>query len=83
MADDAPSGLAALFEAPTIWPAGLRIGEMVSETKIFLPSLRRRIVSNGGTLWPLFIRAMISSSSLRSRSGISMRMDRPIASSAV
>jgi hypothetical protein len=35
----------AIFEAPMMRPASLRIGETLSETSMMVPSLRRRFVS--------------------------------------
>jgi hypothetical protein len=42
----------AIFEAPTIVPLPSTIGETVTETSTSLPSLRRRLVSNGSTRRP-------------------------------
>jgi hypothetical protein len=38
-----------IAEAPTIVPAGLRIGDMVNETGTIVPSFRRRVVSRRST----------------------------------
>ena len=50
----------AIFEAPTIAPLASRIGEMVTETSIFVPSFLTRTVSKCSMLSPRRMRARMS-----------------------
>ena len=73
----------AIFDAPMIAPASLRIGDTVIEIGTSVPSLRRRQVSKWSTTSPLRIRRSTSSSSDWRSSGTISRIDLPMASAAL
>ena len=73
----------ATFDAPMISPVGLRTGEIVTDTSIGVPSLRRRTVSKWSTRSPRRSRSRIFGSSSRRSGGKITSIGLPIISAAV
>ena len=72
----------AIFDAPTILPSALPIGETVSETSTGVPSLRTRTVSKWSIRSPRRRRSRIVTSSPCRSGGMMMVIDLPTTSSA-
>ena len=64
-------------------PALSRIGDIVSDTSMSVPSRRLRTVSNGSTRSPLRIRARIFGSSSKRSGGMTIVIGFPTASATV
>ena len=70
-------------EAPMILPERSLMGEVVTETSISEPSLRRRVVSKLSTRSPRLMRSRICENSSSRSGGMMMESERPLASLAV
>ncbi len=73
----------AMVDAPVTAPDASRMGETVSETARWTPSLATRSVSRVSTASPLATACRMSCSSSRRSRGTNVEMWRPIISSAV